>query len=53
MVRLWSVETTHVEDLFWFCLCIFALLTIHWSLSIGLWALHFLFTVPKEIDVRM
>lgn len=51
--RFWSVETTHAEDLSWFCLCVFSLLTIHWSVTIGLWALHFLFAVPKEPGAQL
>lgn len=53
MPRLWSVDTTHGEDLFCFLLCVFALLTIHWSAALALWALHFLFTKPKETEIRM
>ena len=53
MERLWSVKTTHGEDLLWFCLCVFALATIHWSVALALWALHFLFTFPKGIEIRM
>ena len=53
MVRLWSVTTTHGQDLFWFCLCVFSLLTIHWSVALALWALHFLFTAPKDTEIRM
>jgi hypothetical protein len=53
MPRLWSVDTTHGEDVFWFLLCVFALFTIHWSVTLALWALHFLFTKPKETEIRM
>lgn len=53
MVRLWSVTTTHGEDLFWFSLCVFALFTIHWSVALALWGLHFLFTEPKDTEIRM
>jgi hypothetical protein len=53
MHRLWSVETTAGEDVSWFVLCAFALLTIHWSVALGLWALHFLFTEPKDTGIPM
>lgn len=53
MVRLWSVPTSHGQDLLWFCLCVFALLTIHWSVALALWGLHSLFTEPKESGIRM
>jgi hypothetical protein len=53
MLRFWSVETTHGEDVSWLVLCAFALLTIHWSVALGLWVLHFLFTVPKDTEIRM
>jgi hypothetical protein len=53
MIRLWSVTTTHGEDLLWFCLCVFAFATIHWSAALFLWSLHFLFTTPKNTAIRM